>query len=671
MSRAVAVLFALGLLVAYPTAVRSQTTAPAGYGVVARAHLYSGVEYVKLARAKGPVVAHVAHVLPGAPVDLQVVNAHDRIPSSAKELETTSSMCERVRCIAGVNGDFHRFGVPTGAVVAGGRMLRSPDPARPQLTVTNDGRLVAGTLPWTGSVTAGHGHQLAVSTVNAAPPANGLALFTPEHGPATEASPRVELVVRAAGVGRLNQATDLQLAALRTGGGPIPADGAVLSGDGSAGQQLRELWTRRHGTAPARLLISSPVDATVSLGVEPVVLRDGKRALPWRDPNVINPRQPHTLVGWNREGHVYLVAVDGRQPASEGVNMAEAADFLVSLGVTDAVSLDGGGGTVFVAGGSVWNRPSDNDPARPGHYVERGAPNAFVVMARPGAPLPPEAPPAPPSAGGPAPGQIRPLSAAPEAPDSGADGTATGPAPWPDDPAAAGDGIGQFGPSLGVGGPLAPDELPVGPAAAGSTAGRRGQAATPTDGAVESAGPHTEDDSPVDQGRSGLPGDDDRRRADRSGDRLEPALSAAGSRTDPAPPPDKSGSTLPKTLRAALALAVVTGAISFNRHKVARPHPAPPPAPQQPVESLAPASGNAESPAWFTEVRADTVLIIDPKLLLAARAGDIARQARQLRAPSRHVMPQRSGRDSNPRAQRTGCFQGSCIRPDSATAPSR
>src|SRR5581483_8888514 len=32
----------------------------------------------------------------------------------------------------------------------------------------------------------------------------------------------------------------------------------------------------------------------------------------------------------------------------------------------------------------------------------------------------------------------------------------------------------------------------------------------------------------------------------------------------------------------------------------------------------------------------------------------------------------RSGRDSNPRTPRgVGCFQGSCIQPDSATAPSR
>jgi hypothetical protein len=170
----------------------------------------------------------------------------------------------------------------------------------------------------------------------------------------------------------------------------------VLSADGLAAQQLRDLWTRlQNGPRRAQLSVSSPVDARLSLGADPVVLRDSRRALPWRDPNLAYPRQPHTLVGWNKAGETYLVAVDGRQPASTGMTMAEAADFLLALGATDAVNLDGGGGTTFVAGGSVWNRPSDNDPVRPAEYEERGTANAFVVMARPGAPQPPAAPPAP------------------------------------------------------------------------------------------------------------------------------------------------------------------------------------------------------------------------------------------------------------------------------------
>nr|MCA1845144.1 phosphodiester glycosidase family protein [Actinomycetota bacterium] len=406
---------------------------PPGFNVVASASLYSGVDYAKLAKPNTPVVAHVARVAPGAAVDLRVVDANDKISTSPSELEPTSSICRRLHCIVGLNGDFNRAGTPEGAVVIDGRMLHSPDPARPQLTVTGDGHLAAGPFPWTGSLSGADGTRLPVTTVNAAPTGDGLALYTPAYGTRTDPSSRVELVVRApGGVGTLNAPTDVELRGLRSGAGPIPTDGAVLSGDGVAAQQLRDLWARvQSGTRPhADLLVSSPINAEFSLGAEPVVLRDGRRALPWRDPNVINPRQPHTLVGWNKTGETFLVAIDGRQPASEGMTMAEAADFLVALGATDAVNLDGGGGTTFVAGGSVWNRPSDNDPAHPAQYAERGTANAFVVMPRPGAPLPPATPPAP-----------KPIPRAGST-DPATDGTGGGPPqvlPWDDSPLDAVD----------------------------------------------------------------------------------------------------------------------------------------------------------------------------------------------------------------------------------------
>jgi hypothetical protein len=416
MPRALTLLFALLVVVAAsPTTARSLGASPPGFAVVAKSDLYNGVEYLKLAKAKVPVVAHVAHVRPGAPVDLRIVNANDKISTGTNELETTSSMCRRVRCIAGLNGDFVRAGEPTGAVIVDGRMLHSPDPAFPQLTVTGDGRLLAGPLPWTASLTVADGQQIAVNAVNTAAPGDGIVLYTPAFGARTDVSARTELVVKAPGsVGSLNQPTDLELRGIRSGAGPIPADGAVLSAGGAAAQQLLDVWARRQAGMPgrARLLVSSPVDARTSLGAEPVVLRDGRRALPWRDPNLVHPRQPHTLVGWNKAGDIFLVAVDGRQPASEGVTMAEAADFLLGLGATDAVNLDGGGGTTFVAGGSVWNRPSDNDPARPAVYEERGTANAFVLTAPDGA-LPPEAPLAPAPVGASPPPPPRKDSAAP------------------------------------------------------------------------------------------------------------------------------------------------------------------------------------------------------------------------------------------------------------------
>ena len=64
---------------------------------------------------------------------------------------------------------------------------------------------------------------------------------------------------------------------------------------------------------------------------------------------------------------------------------------------------------------------------------------------------------------------------------------------------------------------------------------------------------------------------------------------------------------------------------------------------------------------------------------LRRRAQPLERQATMVSRSTACVEPaecrapiKRSGRDSNPRARlrRAGCFQGSCIQPDSATAPS-
>ncbi|MCA1846877.1 MAG: hypothetical protein LC792_27520, partial [Actinobacteria bacterium] len=190
MRRATGALLSLALVLVGAAAAMSQSNIPAGYTVAARSELASGVEYLQLTRSGPAEVAHVAHVAPGAPVDLRVVNASDKMPTGPADLETPSSMCRRAHCVVGVNGDFHINGVPQGGVVAGGRMLRSPDPGLPQLTVTKDGHLVGGPLPWTGSFTFAEGTQMNVATVNADPPAGGLALYTPDYGGATPDSGR-------------------------------------------------------------------------------------------------------------------------------------------------------------------------------------------------------------------------------------------------------------------------------------------------------------------------------------------------------------------------------------------------------------------------------------------------------------------------------------------------
>jgi hypothetical protein len=71
---------------------------------------------------------------------------------------------------------------------------------------------------------------------------------------------------------------------------------------------------------------------------------------------------PRSAVGTDENGvTMYLVAVDGDQASSVGMTAEELADFMSSIGVSDALELDGGGSTTLYIGkeSGVVNSPSD------------------------------------------------------------------------------------------------------------------------------------------------------------------------------------------------------------------------------------------------------------------------------------------------------------------------
>jgi hypothetical protein len=392
------------LLMAAPASLAATNT-PAGFSVANLRSLRAGIEYLTMARSgSSPAFAHVAHIPPGAPVDLRVVSSHDRITRSTDDRELTSAMCARVGCVVGVNGDFWDYQdtkQPLGGVVSARRMLRSPQPGHPQVTLTGDGHLQAGDLQWSARAVGG-GAAVTVSGVNRPAPADGVVLFTSAWGDATEDGPGVELVLQSAeGLGALNREVSVEAVGLRSPGGALPSGGAVLAGTGTGEDAVRQLWTRL--TASDRrlsLTVSSPLDAVESIGSHPVLLRGGQKVFPAATDDFTIKGYHRTVLGWNGAGDVFMVAVDDSTSDSKGMSLADAADFLLGLGATEAVNFDGGGGTAFVVDGAMVNRPRTDDGD-----IERPAGNAFVAVPR-AAGLPPvggDPGPAPTPGPGPAP----------------------------------------------------------------------------------------------------------------------------------------------------------------------------------------------------------------------------------------------------------------------------
>lgn len=86
-------------------------------------------------------------------------------------------------------------------------------------------------------------------------------------------------------------------------------------------------------------------------------------------------RNPRTFAGTDARGRTILVASDGRQVGRLGLSIPETAAVARSLGMREAINLDGGGSTALVAGGVLRTSPSDATG-------ERAVGDAIVVLPR-------------------------------------------------------------------------------------------------------------------------------------------------------------------------------------------------------------------------------------------------------------------------------------------------
>jgi Phosphodiester glycosidase len=331
----------------------------------------------------GTVLLRVHEPGPGGPieayalrVDLRDPNLRAGVlyPGVIAGVRTLSAMARAAGAFAGVNGDYFNIGAsgaPVGPVVAGGRLIKAPQPGRELAAgVGIDGVGRISTVGLQGYVEL-PGRRLPLSDLDDANPGyppmlapNGIGLFTPAWG----SYPRsgavrgqrsvTEALVRDGRVAGLSD---------HAGVGPIPAGSYVLLGAGAGGRALARL---RIGQAVAvqigqRTPASSPFE--FAIGGKYRLLRGGvvQGGLP------VSAGAPRTAVGFLNGGRtMYLVATEGIQAGVPGLDLSELARFMRGLGVRDAINLDDGGSTTIVVrlpGGSgltVLNHPADGQERR-------------------------------------------------------------------------------------------------------------------------------------------------------------------------------------------------------------------------------------------------------------------------------------------------------------------
>lgn len=157
------------------------------------------------------------------------------------------------------------------------------------------------------------------------------------------------------------------------GNSTVPSDGFVIS------VQNKELATELSQIAAGtnidvNLSIDEKwMDAQFILAAGPMLVNNGKIDISMpTNSSFASARSPRTAVAVDATGtKVFVVTVDGRLTGhSNGVNLTELASYLISMGATSAINLDGGGSTAMVVrnpGGyfaNLVNVPSDGGERR-------------------------------------------------------------------------------------------------------------------------------------------------------------------------------------------------------------------------------------------------------------------------------------------------------------------
>ena len=95
------------------------------------------------------------------------------------------------------------------------------------------------------------------------------------------------------------------------------------------------------------------------------LLIDNSAAQQLPDMDFANQRHPRTCVGITRKS-ILFITFDGRTEQARGMNLMEMQKYLLDMGCTDAINLDGGGSTcMWTSDKGVVNRPSDKTGERP------------------------------------------------------------------------------------------------------------------------------------------------------------------------------------------------------------------------------------------------------------------------------------------------------------------
>ena len=296
------------------------------------------------------------------------------------------------RIVGGFNGDFFSYaGVPSGLQITNGEVVTSPSVTKVLMAVMPDGAvLLRESVEMNMVLTTNSGSRIPLHMINRAQSpvfTDHAWIYNDRFGKSTRtADGTVEAILSTA------EGSDIFIAGGRITGtveqvsrgsnSPIESGKLVITATGAKAQRLTECLVPgmqvhidlSYGEIDQAQQV---ISGSSTLGC--VLLRDSEVPQGLLDPAVRrnSDRHPRTMIGV-KGGKLYVIAVDGRQPGhSDGITMAEGAYYLQSLGMEQAINVDGGGSTTCHI-----RMPGDDRPVlcnRPSDGFERMVGNALAL----------------------------------------------------------------------------------------------------------------------------------------------------------------------------------------------------------------------------------------------------------------------------------------------------
>lgn len=302
--------------------------------------------------------------------------------------EKTSSIATRHNAFAAINAGFFRLdtslfaGDAAGLLKIDGELLSESVNSRVALGIVNSEKrtsVMFGHILYRKAL-AYNDLSRYMDGVNREPKPKELTLFTPKMKTPLEEKPHTELALEEC-VSFCKRVSVLET----KGGTTVPERGYVIVfGADTDKSYLIDYFTRTANTQTKHpTFLFDVVQRSDKMGqleekfnkkVEditngvPQLIKNGKIDITWEQEKAskafVETRHPRTAVAKLKDGKFLMLTADGRSDASAGLDLYDLAKYLLELGATDAMNLDGGGSTTMFVDGRIVNKPSDKEGER-------------------------------------------------------------------------------------------------------------------------------------------------------------------------------------------------------------------------------------------------------------------------------------------------------------------